>query len=69
MNTQGHLGSNGGLRGHSVGDIFPYIVFAEGKLDNLKYKIRTPDGNIVGEFNTFKDAENEAKQLLGNRYD
>jgi len=42
--TKGHLVSQGGLRGHSVGDVFPFIVFAEGTYDTLVWKVRYPCG-------------------------
>ena len=42
--TKGHLASNGGLRGHSVGDVFPVIISYAGKLDNLKRYVTAPDG-------------------------
>lgn len=42
--TRGHLASNGGLRGHSVGDTFPVILSMVGKFDNLKHLVTAPDG-------------------------
>ncbi len=42
--TAGHLSDNGGLRGHSVGDIFPYRIMIQGKLDNLIYWVMNPKG-------------------------
>lgn len=30
MNTQGHVGSQGGLRGHSVGPLYPWSVVGFG---------------------------------------
>lgn len=30
MNTQGHVGSQGGLRGHSVGETYPWSVVGFG---------------------------------------
>lgn len=42
--TRGHLASNGGLRGHSVGDVFPVIISFAGTFDNLKRYVTAPDG-------------------------
>lgn len=42
--TKGHLASNGGLRGHSVGDVFPVIISQAGTFDNLKTYVQAPDG-------------------------
>lgn len=39
--TSGHLSSNGGLRGHSVGEFFPFIVVGTG--DDLWY-VQSPAG-------------------------
>lgn len=46
--TLGHLASNGGLRGHSVGDIFPYIHMYKGP--NFENWVRCPDGTEEGPF-------------------
>lgn len=51
--TLGHLASNGGLRGHSVGDVFPYIPFFKGP--NFEEWVRCPDGTEEGPF-TSRDA-------------
>lgn len=58
--TKGHLASNGGLRGHSVGDTFPYIVFAKGHPDNLVWSVRCPNGESIGEYPTAEYAESIA---------
>ena len=42
--TSGHLKNNGGLRGHSAGDIFPWRILITGTMDNLKYWIVNPSG-------------------------
>lgn len=56
--TSGHLASNGGLRGHSVGDVFPYIVVAQGTFDNLKWNVRAPHGlNVAEGYTTPEEAE------------
>ena len=46
--TLGHLASNGGLRGHSVGDIFPYIHMYKGP--DFENWVRCPDGTEEGPF-------------------
>lgn len=46
--TRGHLASNGGLRGHSVGDIFPYIHMYKGP--DFEHWVRCPDGTEEGPF-------------------
>lgn len=46
--TKGHLASNGGLRGHSVGASFPFIVFASGCFDEITWNVRAPSGELVG---------------------
>ena len=35
--TRGHTADGSGLRGHSVGDFYPYIVYATGPIDNLRW--------------------------------
>lgn len=42
--TKGHLSTNGGIRGHSAGDIFPYRIMIQGTFDALKYYVINPDG-------------------------
>lgn len=42
MKTAGHLASNGGVRGHSAGDTFPFIVIRKGE----KWRIQNPDGSL-----------------------
>ena len=37
--TRGHTADDSGLRGHSVGDFYPYIVYATGPIDNLRWCI------------------------------
>lgn len=46
--TLGHLSSNGGLRGHSVGDLFPYVPFYKGA--SCEQWVRCPDGREEGPF-------------------
>jgi len=63
MNTQGHLNYNGGLRGHSVGEVFPFIVFAKGFAPTT-WHILTPKGEEVRtRFNTARLANEFARYL------
>lgn len=54
--TAGHLSNNGGVRGHSAGDFFPYRVVVQGTLDNLKYCVINPDGSKLNSWKTSKAA-------------
>jgi hypothetical protein len=47
--TSGHLSSNGGLRGHSTGDIYPWRVMGQGTMDNLRWHVIKPNGDKLGE--------------------
>lgn len=44
QNTAGHLGGNGGLRGHSVGGVFPQVIVAKGNPADLSWYVHSPDG-------------------------
>ena len=44
--TKGHLSSNGGLRGHSVGPYFPVVLSQIGTFDNLRQLVITPTGQV-----------------------
>tara|TARA_R110000744_G_scaffold43892_2_gene98124 strand:- start:2058 stop:2753 length:696 start_codon:yes stop_codon:yes gene_type:complete len=64
--TSGHLSNNGGLRGHSAGDIFPWRVLITGKIDALKYWIVNPMGaKILTPYPTYSAAYTEAGTLKG----
>lgn len=43
MKTQGHSANCGGLRGHSIGDLYPFIVFGKG-IEPTMWHILRPDG-------------------------
>lgn len=45
--TKGHLASNGGLRGHSVGIYFPCIMSKIGTFEDMKELVITPTGQAV----------------------
>lgn len=58
--TSGHCESNGGLRGHSVGDVFPYIPFFKGsEIEEDPWAVtqwvRTPNGDELGPFDSIID--------------
>ncbi len=38
-----------GRRAHTIGDIFPFRVMVQGKMDNLRYHVIKPDGKKLGE--------------------
>lgn len=40
--TAGHLSSNGGIRGHSAGEHFPFIVVGTG---DDKWYVQSPNGD------------------------
>lgn len=50
--TSGHLSNNGGIRGHSAGDFYPYRVMIQGTFDNLKYHVINPQGDKVAWFSS-----------------
>lgn len=45
--TSGHLSNNGGIRGHSAGDIFPWRVMAQGTFDSLRWHVIKPNGEAI----------------------
>ncbi len=58
--TKGHLASNGGLRAHSVDDVFPWIVMQKGD----RIGVLTPSGWFRGTAtNTWKAAGALARVL------
>lgn len=61
--TIGHLESNGGLRGHSVGEHFPFVVFAQGTFDAIRWRVVCPDGQDKGSFRSAKVAGEYARYL------
>lgn len=50
--TSGHLANNGGLRGHSAGDFFPFRVMAQGLLTSLTWHVIKPNGEKLGKGHT-----------------
>ena len=43
MKTSGHLVYDGGIRGHSAGDFYPYRVMAQGN-NSLRWWVINPNG-------------------------
>lgn len=52
MNTKRHLSDNGGIRGHSAGDYFPYLVVGRGNpfKDSFRWEVWHPDGTVLNSF-------------------
>lgn len=46
MKTSGHLANNGGIRGHSAGEFYPFRVIAKGKLNAIRWHVVKPDGTL-----------------------
>ncbi len=65
--TSGHLSSNGGLRGHSVGELFPCSIYLQGTYDALKYRVKFPDGSSSDKFETYEEAHICAVEYLQER--
>lgn len=63
MNTKGHLLNNGGIRGHSAGDIFPYRIMLQGELHALKYWVINPQGHKLYPYATAQGAHALAEIL------
>lgn len=61
--TAGHCAGNGGLRGHSVGDVFPVVPYMRGtphETDGLTYWLRLPDGRDIGPYYNADDQHRAA---------
>ncbi|UNA01089.1 hypothetical protein Micant_00012 [Erwinia phage Micant] len=61
--TSGHLANNGGIRGHSAGPVFPFVIYAQGEFGALSYWILQPNGLRIGGFTTWEKAEGFATRL------
>ncbi len=66
-NPQPHI-NNSGLREHSVGDIYPYVIVLVGKPDTLTYHV-TGKGLHIGEevYDSYSHAHNEALEWAAYR--
>lgn len=58
--TLGHCAGNGGLRGHSVGGVFPCVIYQKGLPDALTHWVLQPNGVHAGPHATFEDAWDSA---------
>ena len=64
--TSGHLADNGGLRGHSAGDIFPWRIMSQGTFADMTHWVISPQGNKMGQgFKTVSAAMRSARALKG----
>lgn len=61
--TSGHLASNGGIRGHSAGAVFPFVVYQQGTPSELYHWVLQPNGLRIGPFEKYEQAENLAARL------
>lgn len=61
--TKGHVAGNGGLRGHSCGEVFPFVVYQRGTPDDLYHWVLQPNGLRIGPFREYDKAENLAMRL------
>lgn len=57
MKTLEHLAGNGGLRGHSVGDIYPWRIMAQGTFEALVWWVVNPQGKKVSKWATPEGAQ------------
>ena len=58
--TKGHLAGNGDLRGHSVGGVFPCVIFQKG-INSPEYWVLQPNGVEAGPHLSYRDAMQSAK--------
>ena len=61
--TSGHLAANGGVRGHSAGDFYPYRVVLQGEFGNLLHWVVAPSGEMLASFATTVAACETARLL------
>lgn len=61
--TAGHRSDQMGLRGHSVGDVFPMVLFMKGMFDDLTHWVLQPNGLEIGPFATYDKAHGLATRL------
>ena len=61
--TSGHLSHNGGIRGHSAGEFYPFRVMAQGNNTFMTWWVVNPQGKQVQEFNDVYAASEYARLL------
>ena len=66
--TAGHLAGSGGVRGHSAGDIFPYVIYAQGTFDSLVWHIKGNGADRTLDFASYDFAHEYARAVLLNPY-
>lgn len=60
----GHGARTGGLQGHSVGDLYPYTLMAQGRPESLTWFVMdTRTGNLSRGFRTASEAQAQAVSL------
>lgn len=67
--TSGHVAGQMGLRGHSVGGVFPCVIYASGNIHEAPpvWNFRSPDGADHTGFISYEDAEAAAQIWLEER--
>ena len=53
--TKGHIAGSAGLRGHSVGSVFPFVIMLMG--NPARHYVQQPNGVRVGPFKSYDEAE------------
>lgn len=61
--TSGHRADQMGIRGHSAGPVFPFVLYAQGTFDALGYWILQPNGLRIGPFEDYAQSESFAMRL------
>lgn len=61
--TAGHRSDQMGIRGHSAGPVFPFVLYAQGTFDALGYWILQPNGLRIGPFEDYAQSESFAMRL------
>ena len=59
---QGHHSDGSSIQAHSVGGLYPYIVFAQGA-DKLQWGVLSPDGGTSRLYATYDQAADHAASL------
>ena len=60
--TSGHLANNGGIRGHSAGDFYPFRVMAKGIPSDLFWHVIGTQGKTIAIYTTSAQACNRARR-------
>jgi hypothetical protein len=66
--TKGHCAGNGGLRGHSVGGVFPCVIYSYGNPNNgLLWGFISPDSVEHEDYASYDAAYSAAEAWLKER--